>query len=485
MSSSAFTKESTKELSCLHFVLLHHGYHGRAQDFYYLSGIAEEALNPEHHVDSRTTAPHFVFLHPSGSDRLRTEDGVVACAKRYINHACKIIEDTLASTLSAEEDQANKVDDKRTSSGDVDSSSAAGSTRHTTPLELRFSAVGHSMGGLILRAAFPHIMARVEALAADNPRVRSVHWDAFCTMAAPHLGVHYMRSPVMTFLGGAVGHHVSQAIADLFSKNALLTEELVTAESLAAWARFKRRVILSVVNDGTVLVYSSSFVMPVSVRKRIGAALPERSTASDAAQGEVPPETPEVANSRGEPSEPAVADAARGPSHDKDHPNPDKHTTLDVPNTDASVVHLAQHGIHCASSVDGLRRNAYELKELSEDLWPAAVLPEPRALAQRILQAVGPLELHLVDFRPLRDAPLETLPKHVAAARAELGVCGRMMTHLGAHRFSHAAMACKSPFYYPEFFGFPSEYVVTDLLGIPLNINGLSSGTKDAAFTAV
>ena len=468
METSISPSETAERLSCFHFVLLHHGYHGQARDLYYLSGIAEDAMKPAPNAGSSaapSASPHFVFVHPKGNDRLQTEEGVLACARRYVDHACATIEATLMSAIGADEKAVAKSD-------------------HPARLvEVHVSAVGHSMGGLILRAAFPAIERKMEQLVAQLPQVQDVHWDTFCTMATPHLGVHYMRSPVMTFLGGSIGHHVSPAIADLFAKNTLLTCDLVTDKSLAAWARFKRRVILNVVNDGTVLVHSSSFVMPVSVRRRIGAALPTTQPAS-------PPschsETPVVpVNSKGDPSETAVAKAARGPSHDQSSSKPQKVAHLDVPNTDASVLHLAQHGIYCASTVAGLRRNAYELTELSEDLWPSAVLPQPRALAEHILNSVGPLELHLLDFRPLRDAPVECLPKHVAEARAELSVCGRMMTHLGAHRFSHAAMACKSPFYYPAFFGFASEYVVSDLLGIPLTINGLAGDTQDAAFSSV
>lgn len=475
MESSSLREQeglAAEEASSLHFVFLHHGYHGRARDFYYLSGIAEDALQPGHAVNteaSPSASPHFVFLHPSGSDLLRTEEGVVACARRYIKHACAIIEETLSAPS---DDTSGENSAPRTAAG---------------PLELHFSAVGHSMGGLILRYAFPYLMHEIEQLVARTPRVRSVSWDTFVTMAAPHLGVLYMRSPVMTFLGGQLGHRVSTAIADLFSKNSLVTEELVSDESLAAWARFKRRVVLTVVNDGTVLVYSSSFVMPISVRQRIGTALPSPSMQRQAPSERSKTEGPAtVLKGESEPSESTVAEAARGPSHDKEHPEaPHARTHLDVPNTDASVVHLAQHGIFCASTVEGLRGNAYELRELTEELWPSDALPEQRALATRILSQVSSLELHLVDFRPLCDAPIESVPEHVAVARGQMCFFDRWMTHLGAHRFSHAAMACKRPFYYPAIFGFASEYVVSDLLGIPLNVNGLSTTSADARFSAV
>ncbi|KPI83907.1 hypothetical protein ABL78_7043 [Leptomonas seymouri] len=465
MASSAPPAKSAEEFLCLHFVFLHHGYHGRAADFNYLSQIAENALRSKHGVETHAW-PHFVFIHPHGSDRLRTEEGVLACARRYIDHACAIISKTLSSPRRNEGD-----------SGSDGRIAAADTAADAAPVELHFSAVGHSMGGLILRAALPHIMRRVEELVSQTPQVYSVQWDTFCTMAAPHLGVHYMRSPFMTFLGGNVGHLVSPAIADLFAKNTLLWHDLVSGESLGAWARFKRRVLINAVNDGTVLVYSSSFVLPVSVRERIGAAVPPSYTA--------PAETPVVPQNEGEPKGSAVADAVRGPSHDNDPPDSTTMMSLDVPNTDASVVHLAKHGIYCASSLEGLQCNAYELKELSEELWPSEVLPEQRALAERILRGVGSLELHLIDFRPLRDAPLECLPDHVAKARAELSLCGRVMTHLGAHKFSHAAMACKSPFYYPAFFGLVPEYIVTDLLGIPLMPDKLPMGAKDAAASPV
>lgn len=456
-------------VACVHFVLLHHGYHGSARDFYYLSGIAEDALktNPVESPgaspsSSSSPAPHFIFVHPHGSDRMKTEGGVVACARRYIAHVHTIVSQYLSSHRSG------------ACAKDVAAADA--------PLDIHFSAVGHSMGGLILRYAFPHIMADVRQITAQSGLVCEVHWDTFVTMATPHLGVLYMRSPVMTFLGGVVGHHVSTAIADLFSKNALVTRDLVSDESLAAWGQFKRRVVLNVVNDGTVLVYSSSFVMPLSVRQRIGAGLQPPSS-SFTTRGA---DAGRRSHDEDEFSEATVAEAARGPSHDKELPgSPRAAPHLDVPNADASVVHLAQHGIYCASTIDGLRRNAYELRQLSDELWPVGLLPEQRALADHILRKVGPLELHLADFRPLRDLELQHLPGHVAEARAQMCLSERGMTRLGAHRFSHAAMACKSPFFYPAIFGFVSEYVVSDLLGIPLHLHEASPVAPNAAFSAV
>ncbi|KPA85160.1 hypothetical protein ABB37_01536 [Leptomonas pyrrhocoris] len=471
MESRASAATPAEDFVCLHFVFLHHGYHGRETDFHYLSSTAESALRAAHGDDapaSQPASPHFVFIHPSGSSFLRREQGVVAYAQRYSNHACAVISETL-SPFSRERNRGVDHDDK---SG---RGTAAGSAARGAPVELHFSAVGHSMGGLILRFAFPLIMRWVEQLVSQSPWVRGVHWDTFCTMATPHLGVLYVGSHVKTFLGKMAGSLLSAAVADLFSQSTLITLDLVTEESLAAWARFKRRVILNVVDDRIVVVCSSSFVMPLDVRQRISAAVPSPPPASSSHAA------PAVLNSTDESKQSVVAGAVRGPSHGKEHSGPEKRTCFDVPNTDASVMHLAEFGVYCASTVEGLRRNAYELKKLSDELWPPELLPQQRALAERILGRVGPLELHLLDFRPLRDAPVECLPRHVAEARAKLGVCSSAMMALGAHNFSHAAMACKGLFNYPAFFGFPSEYIVTDLLGIPLTVHGLSTDAKDAS----
>ncbi|KAK7195010.1 putative serine esterase (DUF676) [Novymonas esmeraldas] len=401
----------------LHFVLLHHGYHGRASDFHYLCEISERGLQ-DAASDGVCDGKRFVLVLPHGSDGFSTDDGISACARRFIEHACGVVAATVAEEWNVAEEWSAADMDAPTTSGDA--------KEHA----LHFSAVGHSMGGLILRAALPTLMRRIEnAFAASC----EVHWDAFCTLATPHLGVHHMRSRVMSCMGRYIGHYFFTSVADLFCKNDVVRVDLLSDESLAAWGRFRRRVLLNTVNDGTVMSHSSGFLMTLEVLMRVGA-------------------TPPVAGDVH-----ANVHAATGAAVEGGH-------------EDVSVAHLSHFGIECASSAAELRDNAFALTALSPELWPLDVLPEDRARAERILRTVGPMELHLVNFRPcyasLRSVGNFSSSEVVACSSP--GVLSRMMICLGAHRFSHPALLCKRPFSYPSIFGFVSEYVAADVLGIPL-----------------
>ncbi|CAG9577359.1 conserved hypothetical protein [Leishmania major strain Friedlin] len=174
---------------------------------------------------------------------------------------------------------------------------ATGATadRATTAVrhKLCFSAVGHSMGGLILRAALPELIQTVEEKYEAFKEVCEVHWDVFCTLATPHLGVGYMQSKRTTFLGRHVGCHLWRAMAGLLCRSSVVRVDLVSDACLAAWSRFKRRVLVNVVNDDAVLTYSSSFVVTLRVLRRVGAPLPstdeEIADVCSTAKGEEPP----------------------------------------------------------------------------------------------------------------------------------------------------------------------------------------------------
>lgn len=453
----------------VHFILLHHGYHGHAQDLHYLCQLGEEAVRQRDKACASDAAaassvapPQFVFVLPQGSNGFQTDDGVWACARRFTEIVCH----TVAATIA----QVGWGRCVRSTGSAVDLDEADAAAMADTPpaaapatdamRELHFSAVGHSMGGLVLRAALPELMRRLEAAHGPlAPLPCTFHWDVFCTLATPHLGVRYMRSPLMTFLGHHVGHHLMTAVADLFLKNSLIRVDLVAEASLSAWARFRRRVLINVVNDGTVLTHSSSFVVPLHVLSRVGAPLPPdtASTSSSArtpAGASAPPlPTPPSAPASAQPRLDSYSTSHMG-SHQKDH----------------SVLHLAQHGIACATSLEELRDNAVMVESISPELWPLGVLQDERVLAQIILRRVGPLELHLVDFRPRRERLVKSASSSSSGGDGgRMGRVARAMTHLGATRFGHAAMVCKRPFTYPDLFGFVFEYIAADLLGMPLN----------------
>ncbi|CAC9505046.1 conserved hypothetical protein [Leishmania infantum JPCM5] len=413
-------------------VLLHHGYRSKASDFRYLCRVCKQALK-----DLKTNAtkandgapplptPRFVFIPPRDNDGLKMDAGVLACARRYVRQVCLTVYAIVAEELGIGDEQSCVA--AKATGATADSATTA--VKH----KLCFSAVGHSMGGLILRAALPELIKNIEEKYEAFKEVCEVHWDVFCTLATPHLGLRYMHSKRTAFLGRHVGCHLWKAMADLFCRNSVVGVDLVSDACLAAWSRFKRRVLVNVVNDDTVLAYSSSFVTTLRVLRRVGASLPS--------------------------TDEELADARSTKKKN------------DYLHSDSCVLQLARLGVKCASSRKELCDNGVIFTNLSPELWPLDVLVEERALAERILMHVAPLELHLVDFRPrcarLTSAAASRGTGGGNAARRP-GILAREMMIIGATHSCHMALVCKKPFRYPSVFGFVSEYIAKDLLLGPL-----------------
>lgn len=417
-------------------VLAHHGYRGKPTDFQYLCSVCRQTLKDFRKSTPKVNGeallsrrPRFVFIRPRENNGAKMDAGVFACARRYVDQVCLTVDKLVAKRLGI----GGEMSCVAVQTTGVTADGAKTAAKH----KLCFSAVGHSMGGLILRAALPELMERIEERFEAFEEVCEVHWDLFCTMATPHLGVRYMKSKAMTFLCRRIGTHLWPAMADLFCTNSVVGVDLTSDDYLAAWGRFERRVLLNVVNDNTVLTYSSSFAVTLDVLKRVGAPLPS--------------------------TDEEITDMCC-PQDDEEEEEEEEENHQ---HSDGAVLQLARLGVKCASSREELCDNGFVLESISPELWPPDVLVEERELAERILTHVGPLELHLVDFRP----PCARLTSAAAPdetdgcdAPRRPGILAREMVTIAAARFGHWALVGKKPCKYPSVFGFVSEYIVKDLL---------------------
>ncbi|KAG5475175.1 hypothetical protein CUR178_04626 [Leishmania enriettii] len=439
---AAHQPSQTEAPSCahpclLHFVLFHHGYHGEGSEFKCWCKI-RELIRQGHKLagaEARDSAPcsaamKFVFITPCCNDGFNADDGVMLCGSRFSRYVKETVSMVVAEELGI-------VFKKSRNKKKVTRDAADGMDRAATwrKPKLSFSAVGHSMGGLVLRAALPDIVQYIESTFTAPPYECEVSWEVLCTLSTPHLGVRYMDSKCLTFLGGCIGSALSRALADMFWKDEVLTRDLVSDVYLGAWSRFKRRVLVNAVNDHTVLTYSSSFLLTLHVLKRVGGSLSKEQKTT----------VKMLRKSK-------TTDGKRYP--------------------DISTAYLASQGILCASSFEELCTNGVLITEISPTLWPTSVLPEERLLAERILHFVGPLELHLVDFRP-RYA-------YLTSSGADRGVSGGCAAHRpglveretmrqGAYESCHTALMCKYPFFCPCLFGFVPQFVLSELVGTPLS----------------
>ncbi|KAG5498420.1 hypothetical protein JIQ42_03226 [Leishmania sp. Namibia] len=437
---AAHQPSQTEAPSCahpcsLHLVLFHHGYHGEASEFKCWCKI-RELIRQGHKLgdaEARDSAPcsatsKFVFIAPCCNDGFNADDGVMLCGRRFATYVCKIVDIIVAEELGISVKKSRKKHKATRDAADCAVRAAPGRRP-----KLCFSAVGHSMGGLVLRAALPTIMQCVENTFTAPPYECEVSWEVFCTLSTPHLGVRYMDSKCLTFLGRSIGSALSRALADMFWKDEVLTRDLVSDVYLGAWSRFNRRVLVNAVNDHTVLTYSSSFTLTLHVLKRVGGSLSKEQK--------------------------KAVNKLRKTKDGKRYP-------------DISTAYLASQGILCASSFEELCTNGVLVTEVSPILWPPNVLAKERSVAERILQCVGPLELHFVDFRP-RYAYLTSsgvyrgMGDDCAAHRP--GLVERETMRQGAYESCHTALICKRPFFCPCLFGFVPQFVLSELVGTPLS----------------
>ncbi|KAG5474493.1 hypothetical protein LSCM1_03279 [Leishmania martiniquensis] len=420
-------------LCSLYFVLFHQGYHGKASEFKYWCKIRSllrqgSKTDDTGAEDSSPSSPaqKYVLITPVGNDSFGADSGVMTCGCRFAVHVCAVVALFVAKELGI-----GAAPSCPTTEATPDAADGAATRRRP---RLCFSAVGHSMGGLVLRAAMPRIMETIEGIYGKPPYDCEICWDVFCTLSTPHLGVRYMWSCILTCLAGCLGSLLSKSLRDMFLQDDVLTRVLVSPPFLCAWSRFGRRVLLCPVNDNTVLSYSSGFTLTLRVRNRVGAPLTKEERTRLKAFCE--------------------AEAKQGRRY-----------------RDPNVAHLASCGVRCATTLKELCTNGVVLKQLLSDLWPPGVLPMERELAAIILGRVGPLELHFVDFRPNFRCVTSAAARHQensAGGGHKLGPVTRETMRRGTFDSSHTAMMCMGPFFYPDIFGFVPKFVLGKLLCLPL-----------------
>ncbi|CCW62252.1 unnamed protein product [Phytomonas sp. EM1] len=363
----------------------------------------------------------FVLLIPGVNALHSSGEGVMVCGERLAKYIMGRVNATLAP-LEALKRGSEKSSTKKNI--DETSSFEDRSTETVPTTHLHFSFVGHSMGGLIIRAALPLLISALrekyncrfpsQAPEGDQPGEGEdsheggveVHWETFCSIATPHAGVGEMPSSFKTWAMGLLTS-VSASLRDMSLTSNILTDILLQDSYLDAWRAFKRRLLVAALNDQTVMAYSSIFCIlshdQVLLRARCRAGVKQGSSP--------PPPTPEeAANSPVLETVPLVSEREELPP-----------------------VAIA----------------ASRLDKLSPERWPEDILPRERVIAERIIERAGPFEVCLVDFQT-------RLVKRFNG--------GHFWARLGARRFGHRAVICKSPWNNPKVFGFLSEYVVDVLV---------------------
>lgn len=237
-----------------------------------------------------------VILNNEKNDGVRCMVGIEKCAERLEDFVVKSVQKKL------EERQVQEKMDVSASmsirgpekasvgcGGGLPGFSLETHCRLRSTWTLVFHFLGFSMGGLVVRAAAPGIMEKIEAqygngdrsFMKQDKRMRKMNagnddyqynviWKNFFSLSAPQLGARishprlkksYKLVNRMDFF-----HLTPRVLADLMVHNDLLEKKLLSPRYLNALKAFEKRIFFGVVNDNVVWNYSSCFFLPLTER---------------------------------------------------------------------------------------------------------------------------------------------------------------------------------------------------------------------------
>ena len=202
-----------------HFIVLQHGSHGKADHLNYLRV----------HLNAVLPTGSAIVWDTKVNEKRNTDGGLLVCADRLWAE----LRPALVSF----------VDEYNANGG------------HGSGKPPKFSAIGHSFGGLILREI-------VYRIASDPKLVKSLEFHSFVTLATPHLGVSDMPD-FMKFGALFIGKRRSVTYLELLLETDILYNRLIDAEHIAALARFQQRLLYASTYDHLVTFNSGtlSFTM--------------------------------------------------------------------------------------------------------------------------------------------------------------------------------------------------------------------------------
>eukprot|EP00796_Vickermania_ingenoplastis_P004663 gene4664-3360_t len=354
------------------FVVLEHGLFG--------SHGSMEHLEYEILAGVRGSGREVVVLNHAGNDGWRRSgSGVEACAARLVSYVLSGVAASVPLPAAA--------------------AGAAGGGEGDGA-DLTFDAVGYSIGGVVIRAALPGLQA---ALSQRYPASAgyALSWRHVVTICTPHLGAAptYETSCTLRCLSCLL----PASVRDAFLLTEELEERLLSPAHLTALRRFQHRVFIGAYDDGAVLPYSACLTWTrggcfsrcegaASWERGVEAAVPGAYAAAVGRQAErrrfyayttVGASLAAVDNNtftglgwkRARNFEEIVQNgiliAQRGPS-------------------------LPEEGVRAPSPArPPLPRVS---PWITEARWPSTCLPRERAMAIRLLEGAGPVELHMVQL---------------------------------------------------------------------------------------
>eukprot|EP00758_Cryptobia_borreli_P002999 Tbor_TRINITY_DN3447_c0_g1::TRINITY_DN3447_c0_g1_i1::g.3692::m.3692 len=235
------------------FVLCQHGSHGDPSQFSYIKhciqdeflrrvnkrvvSVRDSNYGISDHVSR--TQPSIFMWDTSINSNQKSDRGTVVCGDDLINEWRPIFESW----------RREKIRHHVTI---VESTLCKEERESIPPLELYFSCVGHSWGGVLLREVLPSILDTLQSSSSTptSPSAYTCHPKkssevtplTFMSIASPHCGVSNLNF-MLRIVGRVIGKLHSTTYQDLFLDTNLITDRLLDEDHLNAFAHFNHRVL--------------------------------------------------------------------------------------------------------------------------------------------------------------------------------------------------------------------------------------------------
>jgi hypothetical protein len=255
-----------------HVIVLQHGSHGKISDFGFLvhqlvehhgfrycrdrrdkrwwwPGGAGGELLPH---DELFASPRLI-LDTTANERLKSDRGTLNCVNEMVKELVPLLEQFVTIYTP----RPPLVESPSTAQSSSSLSGPLSPQHGVPPPRVRISCVGHSFGGILLRAF-------LAALKADHATLWSqLDFEVFMTVATPHLGVRGLNR-ILRKGGELIGKVYSATYRDLLlmsEDHGPLANELITETALDVLAQFRVRRLYANTNKDILVSFATASLL--------------------------------------------------------------------------------------------------------------------------------------------------------------------------------------------------------------------------------
>jgi hypothetical protein len=215
-----------------------------------------------------------LILDTTANERLKSDRGTLNCVNEMVKELVPLLEQFVTIYTP----RPPLVESPSTAQSSSSLSGPLSSQHGVPPPRVRISCVGHSFGGILLRAF-------LAALKADHATLWSqLDFEVFMTVATPHLGVRGLNR-ILRKGGELIGKVYSATYRDLLlmsEDHGPLANELITETALDVLAQFRVRRLYANTNKDILVSFATASLLvegakehhPPPKTRKVGAPTP-------------------------------------------------------------------------------------------------------------------------------------------------------------------------------------------------------------------